>query len=71
MFREFCGFDLGEERIADAGTLLNFRHLFEAHDLGAAMFAKIGKLLQANGMKLSNGTIVDATLIAAPPSVKN
>ena len=71
VFREFCGFDLGEERIADAGTLLNFRHLLEAHNLGAAMFAKIGTLLQANGMKLSNGTIVDATLIAAPPSVKN
>ena len=71
VFREFCGFDLGEERIADAGTLLNFRHLLEAHDLGAAMFAKIGTLLQANGMKLSNGTIVDATLIAAPPSAKN
>jgi len=77
MFRDFCGFDLGEERIADAGTLLNFRHLLEAHGLGAAMFAKIGTLLQANGMsrngfkKLSNGTIVDATLIAAPPSVKN
>ncbi len=71
VFREFCGFDLGEERIADAGTLLNFRHLLEAHDLGAAMFAKVGALLEANGMKLSNGTIVDATLIAAPPSVKN
>ena len=71
VFRDFCGFDLGDERIADAGTLLNFRHLLEAHDLGAAMFAKIGTLLQANGMKLSNGTIVDATLIAAPPSVKN
>jgi IS5 family transposase len=71
VFREFCGFDLGEERIADAGTLLNFRHLLEAHDLGAAMFSRMGELLQANGVKLSNGTIVDATLIAAPPSVKN
>jgi len=71
VFREFCGFDLGEERVADAGTLLNFRHLLEAHNLGAALFAQVGDLLQANGMKLSNGTIVDATLIAAPPSVKN
>ena len=71
VFREFCGFDLGEERVADAGTLLNFRHLLEVHDLGAALFAKVGELLEANGMKLSNGTIVDATLIAAPPSVKN
>ena len=38
---------------------------------GAALFAKVGELLLANGMKLSGGTIVDATLIAAPPSVKN
>lgn len=71
VFREFCGFDLGRERIPDATTLLNFRHLIEAHKLGTALFAKVGELLLANGMKLSGGTIVDATLIAAPPSVKN
>jgi IS5 family transposase len=57
--------------VPDATTLLNFRHLLEKHDLGAALFAKVGELLLANGMKLSGGTIVDATLIAAPPSVKN
>jgi IS5 family transposase len=55
----------------DAKTLMNFRHLLDAHDLGAALFAKVGELLMANGMKLSGGTIVDATLIAAPPSTKN
>lgn len=71
MFREFCRIDLGRERAPDATTLLNFRHLLEAHDLGAALFAKVGELLLANGMKLSGGTIVDATLIAAPPSTKN
>ena len=71
LFREFCRIDLGRERVPDATTLLNFRHLLEAHDLGAAMFAKVGELLLAGGMKLSGGTIVDATLIAAPPSVKN
>jgi IS5 family transposase len=70
-FRDFCGFDLGEERIADASTLGLFRQLLEKHDLGAAIFAKIGELLMKNGLKLSGGTIVDATLIAAPPSVKN
>ena len=43
----------------------------EEHKLGAALFAKVGELLLANGMKLSGGTIVDATLIAAPPSTKN
>lgn len=71
VFREFCRLDLGRERVPDATTLLNFRHLMEAHELGAAMFAKVGELLLANGMKLSGGTIVDATLIAAPPSTKN
>ena len=70
-FRDFCHIDLGCERAPDATTLLNFRHLLEQHQLGAALFAKVGELLQANGMKLSGGTIVDATLIAAPPSTKN
>jgi len=71
VFREFCRIDLGRERVPDAMTLLNFRHLLEAHHLGAALFAKLGELLLANGMRLSGGTIVDATLIAAPPSTKN
>lgn len=71
VFRDFCRIDLGRERVPDATTLLQFRHLLEAHEIGAALFAKIGELLQANGMKLSGGTIVDATLIAAPPSTKN
>ncbi len=70
-FRDFCRIDLGRERVPDATTLLNFRHLLEQHQLGAALFAKVGELLLANGMKLSGGTIVDATLIAAPPSTKN
>lgn len=70
-FREFCRIDLGRERVPDATTLLQFRHLLERHELGAALFAKVGELLQANGLKLSGGTIVDATLIAAPPSTKN
>ena len=70
-FRDFCRIDLGRERAPDSTTLLNFRHLLEQHELGAAVFAKVGELLQANGMKLSGGTIVDATLIAAPPSTKN
>ena len=71
VFREFCRIDLGLERVPDATTLMNFRHLLEAHQLGAALFAKVGELLMANGMRLSGGTIVDATLIAAPPSTKN
>jgi len=71
VFREFCHIDLGRERVPDATTLLHFRHLLEAHQLGTALFAKVGELLLKHGMKLSGGTIVDATLIAAPPSVKN
>ena len=71
VFREFCRIDLGRERVPDATTLMNFRHLLETHHLGAALFAKVGELLMANGMRLSGGTIVDATLIAAPPSTKN
>ena len=70
-FRDFCQFDLGCERIPDATTLMNFRHLLEQYNLGAAMFSKVGELLLANGMKLSGGTIVDATIIAAPSSTKN
>jgi len=70
-FRDFCRIDLGRERVPDATTLLNFRHLLEKHQIGAALFAKVGELLLAHGMKLSGGTIVDATLIAAPPSTKN
>lgn len=71
VFREFCRIDIGRERVPDATTLLHFRHLLEKHHLGQALFATVGELLLANGMKLSGGTIVDATLIAAPPSVKN
>jgi IS5 family transposase len=70
-FREFCRIDLGRERVPDATTLLGFRHLLEQHNIGAALFAKVGELLQANGLKLSGGTIVDATIIAAPSSTKN
>lgn len=70
-FRDFCRIDLGRERVPDATTLLKFRHLLEEHKIGAALFAKVGELLLANGMKLCGGTIVDATLIAAPPSTKN
>lgn len=70
-FRKFCRIDLGRERVPDATTLLNFRHLLEQNELGAALFAKVGELLLGSGLKLSGGTIVDATIIAAPSSTKN
>jgi transposase, IS5 family len=69
--RRFVGIDLGRERVPDGTTLLKFRRLLETHDLGAALFAKVGHILQDKGMKLSSGTIVDATIISAPSSTKN
>lgn len=69
--RSFVGIDLGRERVPDATTLLKFRHLLETHQLGQALFAKVGEVLQANGLKVGSGTIVDATVISAPTSTKN
>lgn len=69
--RRFVGIDLGRERVPDATTLLKFRRLLEKHMLGEALFAKVGEVLQANGMKVGTGTIVDATIIGAPSSTKN
>ena len=69
--RRFVGIDLGRERVPDGTTLLRFRRLLEKHDLGAALFARVGAVLQANGMKVGSGTIVDATIISAPSSTKN
>ncbi len=69
--RRFVGIDLGRERVPDATTLLKFRRLLETHDLGPALFAKVGEVLQAHGLKVGTGTIVDATIIGAPSSTKN
>ena len=69
--RSFVGIDLGRERVPDATTLLKFRRLLETHHLGQALFAKVGEVLQAHGMKVGVGTIVDATIISAPSSTKN
>ncbi len=69
--REFAGIDLGQERAPDETTVCKFRHLLEQHELGRRIFERVGQHLQANGFRLSTGTIVDATLIAAPSSTKN
>ena len=69
--RRFVGIDLGRERVPDATTLLKFRRLLEDNKLGEALFAKVGEVLQAHGLKVGTGTIVDATIIAAPSSTKN
>lgn len=69
--RRFVGIDLGRERVFDGTTLLKFRRLLEQHRLGEAIFAKVGEVLQAQGLRLGTGTIVDATIISAPSSTKN
>jgi len=69
--RSFVGIDLGRERVPDETTVLNFRHLLEAHDLGKRLFEEVGRHLQDKGLKVASGTIVDATIINAPSSTKN
>src|SRR3989304_5271686 len=69
--RAFVGIDLGREPAPDETTVCKFRHLLEAHNLGDQLFALITTYLQEQGLKISTGTIVDATIIAAPSSTKN
>jgi IS5 family transposase len=69
--RRFVGIDLNREAAPDATTLLKFRHLLEAHQLTESIFNAINAHLAEKGLFLREGTIVDATLIAAPPSTKN
>ena len=69
--REFVGIDLSRESVPDATTLLKFRRLLEEHQLTAALFAGINAHLAERGLLLREGTMVDATIIAAPPSTKN
>jgi IS5 family transposase len=69
--RGFLGLDLGREAVPDATTLLGFRHLLEAQGLTERIFETVNAGLRAQGLMLSKGTVVDATIIAAPPSTKN
>ena len=69
--RGFARIDLGTDAVPDATTLLKFRRLLETHDLCKGLFAAINADLTARGLLLREGTLVDATLIAAPPSTKN
>lgn len=69
--RRFVGIDLGRERVPDGTTLLKFRRRLEEHKLGEKLFATVGQVLQARGLKVGTGTIVDATIIGAPSSTKN
>ena len=69
--RRFVGIDLGSEPAPDETTVCKFRHLLETHNLGDQLFVLINAYLQENGLKVSTGTIVDATIIDAPSSTKN
>ena len=69
--REFIGIDLGRENVPDATTLLKFRRLLEQHDLTAAILAEVNAHLSERGLLMRQGTVVDATIIAAPSSTKN
>ena len=69
--RRFVGVELGEEVVPDETTILRFRHLLEKHGLTKAIFDAINGLLEERRLLLRSGTIVDATIIAAPSSTKN
>jgi len=69
--RGFLGLDLGVEAVPDATTLLHFRHLLEAHELTVRILAEVNALLSERQLLLRAGTLVDATIIAAPSSTKN
>jgi IS5 family transposase len=69
--RRFAGIDLISDRIPDETTILTFRHLLEKHGLGEQIFETVKDHLSQRGMTMRQGTIVDATLIAAPSSTKN
>lgn len=69
--RRFARVELGEDTVPDESTILRFRHLLEQHQLTAQMFATVRGLLEEKRLLLKAGTIVDATIIAAPSSTKN
>jgi IS5 family transposase len=69
--RNFAGIELSVESVPDATTLLGFRHLLEGHDLTQGILREINGHLQERQLFLKEGTLVDATIIAAPPSTKN
>ncbi len=71
LLRRFAGLDAFEDVMPDESTILRFRHLLEKHDLAVAIFAEVNAVLSEKGFSMKRGTVVDATLIAAPSSTKN
>jgi IS5 family transposase len=71
VLRLFAGIDLGREPVPDETTILHFRHLLEKHALGRKMLNVVNEYLAQCGVRISTGTIVDATIVHAPSSTKN
>jgi transposase, IS5 family len=69
--RNFAGIDLSAEAVPDATTLLKFRRLLERHDLTRGLLAEVNAHLSERHLFMKEGTLIDATIIAAPPSTKN
>lgn len=69
--RRFAGIELVDDAVPDESTILRFRHLLERHGLSEQVFALVRGLLEQKRLLLKSGTIVDATIIDAPPSTKN
>jgi IS5 family transposase len=69
--RRFLGLDFTTEQVPDATTLLHFRHLLEKHNLGEKLLQSQGEMFAEQGWIMRGGSIVDATIIAAPSSTKN
>lgn len=69
--RRFARIELGVDRVPDETTILRFRHLLEEHALAETLFREINGQLEAKGLLLRSGSIVDATILAAPSSTKN
>jgi IS5 family transposase len=71
VLRQFVGIDLGREPVPDETTVCKFRHLLEKHNLGEQILGTVNLHLQSKGVRITTGTIVDATILHAPSSTKN
>ena len=71
VLRRFTGVDLGRAAAPDESTILNFRHLLEQHALCGKILDTVNLYLASMGIRITTGTIVDATIIHAPSSTKN
>lgn len=70
-FRDFAGLSHWDEHIPSESSILRFWHLLKRHNLADQILATVNALLQAKGLQLKAGTVVDATLIAAPTPTNN